>query len=64
MISRVPVIVADILLICTIWTNLRAQWGTLGDLRKSKRLSLSDVFFRGGKHLPHWCTCLKNVVAY
>ncbi len=46
-VSRVPLIIADILLIYITWTKLR-NWGALKDVRQSKRLSLSDVLFRGG----------------
>ncbi|KAI0704506.1 hypothetical protein C8T65DRAFT_830745 [Cerioporus squamosus] len=46
-ISRAPLIVSDILLIYTTWTKLRG-WAILGNIRRSKRLTLSDVLFRGG----------------
>ncbi|KAI0698294.1 hypothetical protein C8T65DRAFT_832232 [Cerioporus squamosus] len=46
-ISRVPLIVADILLIYITWRASSIQ-GALADLRRSKRLTLSDVLFRDG----------------
>ncbi|TFK78432.1 hypothetical protein K466DRAFT_614166 [Polyporus arcularius HHB13444] len=46
-ISRVPLIAADIILIYITWTTLRGS-ATLTDIHKSKRLTLSDVLFRGG----------------
>ncbi|TFK94810.1 hypothetical protein K466DRAFT_475515 [Polyporus arcularius HHB13444] len=45
--SRAPLIVADILLIYITWTKLRSC-AALTDIRQSKRLSLSDILFRGG----------------
>ncbi|KAI0694556.1 hypothetical protein C8T65DRAFT_584944, partial [Cerioporus squamosus] len=45
--SRVPLIVADVILIYITWTKLR-NWGALRDIHQSKRLSLSDILFRGG----------------
>ncbi|TFK85773.1 hypothetical protein K466DRAFT_587843 [Polyporus arcularius HHB13444] len=48
--SRVPPIVADILLIYITWTKLK-NWGALRNIRQSKRLSLSDILFRGGTML-------------
>ncbi|RPD59078.1 hypothetical protein L227DRAFT_654449 [Lentinus tigrinus ALCF2SS1-6] len=47
LISRVPLIVADSLLVYITWTKLRSQH-LLRDIRHAKRLSLSDVLFRGG----------------
>ena len=48
--ARVPLIVADILLIYITCTKLngRDAWRDIG---QSKRLSLSDVLFRDGKFL-------------
>ncbi|KAI0711945.1 hypothetical protein C8T65DRAFT_739401 [Cerioporus squamosus] len=46
-ISRVPLIVADVLLIYITWAKLDSR-GALRDMRQSKRLSLSDVLFRDG----------------
>ncbi|TFK78606.1 hypothetical protein K466DRAFT_606832 [Polyporus arcularius HHB13444] len=46
-VSRVPLIAADIILIYITWTKLRG-WATLTDFQQSKRLSLQDVLFRGG----------------
>ncbi|TFK78246.1 hypothetical protein K466DRAFT_507600, partial [Polyporus arcularius HHB13444] len=46
-ISRVPLIAADIILIYITWTTLRGS-ATLTDIQKSKQLTLSDVLFRGG----------------
>ncbi len=46
-ISRVSLIAADIILIYITWTTLRG-FATLTDIHKSKRLTLSDVLFRGG----------------
>ncbi|KAI0697813.1 hypothetical protein C8T65DRAFT_743017 [Cerioporus squamosus] len=45
--SRVPLIVADILLICVTWTTLGGR-GAFEDVRKSRRLSLSGILFRNG----------------
>ncbi|TFK84239.1 hypothetical protein K466DRAFT_589102 [Polyporus arcularius HHB13444] len=45
-VSRVPLIAADIILIYITWTKLRGA--ALTDLRQPKRLTLSDVLFRGG----------------
>ncbi|KAI0704206.1 hypothetical protein C8T65DRAFT_696620 [Cerioporus squamosus] len=45
--SRVPLIAADILLIYITWTKL-SSWAALRDVRFSKRLSLSDILFHGG----------------
>ncbi|KAI0704179.1 hypothetical protein C8T65DRAFT_784957, partial [Cerioporus squamosus] len=46
-ISRVPLIAADTLLIYITWTKL-SSWAALRDIRTSKRLSLSDILFHGG----------------
>ncbi|RDX49163.1 hypothetical protein OH76DRAFT_1483372 [Lentinus brumalis] len=46
-ISRVPLIAADIILIYITWTTLRGS-ATLTDIHKFRRLTLSDVLFRGG----------------
>ncbi|RDX50863.1 hypothetical protein OH76DRAFT_368763 [Lentinus brumalis] len=46
-ISRVPLIAADVLLIYITWTKLRG-WAALTNTRQSKRLSLSEVLFSGG----------------
>ncbi|RDX41574.1 hypothetical protein OH76DRAFT_1489395 [Lentinus brumalis] len=46
-ISRVPLIAADILLIYITWYKL-SSWDALKAIRPSKRLQLSDVLFRGG----------------
>ncbi|KAI0719336.1 hypothetical protein C8T65DRAFT_736674 [Cerioporus squamosus] len=46
--QAVPLLIADILLIHITWTKLSSQWGTLRDIQQSRRLSLSDTFFRGG----------------
>ncbi len=44
---------ADILLIYITWTKL-SSWGASRDIRQ-KRVSLSDILFRGGKSLRrHW----------
>ncbi len=51
--SRVPPIVADILLIYITWTKLK-NWGALRNIRQSKRLSLSDILFRGGTSLSSY----------
>ncbi|RDX54020.1 hypothetical protein OH76DRAFT_1469432 [Lentinus brumalis] len=45
--SRIPPIVADVLLIYITWTKLK-NWGALRNIQQSKRLSLSDILFRGG----------------
>ncbi|RPD73242.1 hypothetical protein L226DRAFT_536366 [Lentinus tigrinus ALCF2SS1-7] len=45
--ARVPLIVADIMLIYITWTNLNSR-SALQDLHRSKRLSFSDVLFRSG----------------
>ncbi|KAI0681852.1 hypothetical protein C8T65DRAFT_598003 [Cerioporus squamosus] len=48
-ISRVPLIAADILLIYITWTRLSTgSWGALRNIRQSKRLSLSEVLSQGG----------------
>ncbi|KAI0696371.1 hypothetical protein C8T65DRAFT_743581 [Cerioporus squamosus] len=49
LVSRIPLITADILLIYITWTKLNG-WNTLRglDIRQSKRISLMDVLFRGG----------------
>ncbi|TFK80906.1 hypothetical protein K466DRAFT_441987, partial [Polyporus arcularius HHB13444] len=49
--ARVPLIAADIILIYITWTKLRS-WVALRDIRQSKRLSLSDILFRGGMLYP------------
>ncbi|RDX47022.1 hypothetical protein OH76DRAFT_1406404 [Lentinus brumalis] len=48
-ISRAPLIATDILLIWITWSKLR-NWGARrpGDIRQSRRLSLSEIMFRGG----------------
>ncbi|RPD59067.1 hypothetical protein L227DRAFT_628864 [Lentinus tigrinus ALCF2SS1-6] len=46
-VARIPLIVADILLTCITWTKLSTR-DALRDLRQSKRVSLSDILFRGG----------------
>ncbi|KAI0695345.1 hypothetical protein C8T65DRAFT_833181 [Cerioporus squamosus] len=47
-ISRAPLIVADILIIYITWTKL-SSWAALRDIRQpSKRLSLSDILSRDG----------------
>ncbi|TFK85367.1 hypothetical protein K466DRAFT_664555 [Polyporus arcularius HHB13444] len=46
-ISRVPLIVADILLICITWTKLNSR-SALKGIQQSRRLSLSDILFRDG----------------
>ncbi|RDX41488.1 hypothetical protein OH76DRAFT_1489418 [Lentinus brumalis] len=46
-ISRVPLVAADMILIYITWTKLRG-WATLTDIRQSKRLALSDILLRGG----------------
>ncbi|TFK78614.1 hypothetical protein K466DRAFT_446181, partial [Polyporus arcularius HHB13444] len=43
----IPLIAADIILIYITWTTLRGS-AILTDIQKSKRLTLSDVLFRGG----------------
>ncbi|RDX49138.1 hypothetical protein OH76DRAFT_1483354 [Lentinus brumalis] len=47
MISRIPLTIADIMLIYITWTQLNG-WDALMNVRQSKRLSLSDILFRGG----------------
>ncbi len=49
-ISRVPLIVADMLLIYITWTKLSSK-DALRGLGQSKRLSLSDILFRSGMFL-------------
>ncbi|KAI0714154.1 hypothetical protein C8T65DRAFT_644900 [Cerioporus squamosus] len=46
-IARVPLIAADVVLIYITWAKL-SSWDALKDIRRSKRLSLSDILFRGG----------------
>ncbi|TFK82858.1 hypothetical protein K466DRAFT_590208 [Polyporus arcularius HHB13444] len=48
--ARVTLIAADILIIYITWTKL-SGWDALKNIRQSKRLSLSDVLFRGGTTL-------------
>ncbi|KAI0697835.1 hypothetical protein C8T65DRAFT_17825 [Cerioporus squamosus] len=59
-VSRITLIVADMLLIYTTWTKL-SKWGTPMDIRQSKRLSLSDVLFRGGT-IYFVCLFILNVL--
>ncbi|RPD56902.1 hypothetical protein L226DRAFT_615314 [Lentinus tigrinus ALCF2SS1-7] len=47
LVSRVPLIVADILLIFITWTKVGSR-DTLRGIRESKRLSLSDILLRDG----------------
>ncbi|RDX49130.1 hypothetical protein OH76DRAFT_1404030 [Lentinus brumalis] len=48
-IARVPLIIADILLICITWTKLSSgQWGARKGIRQSERPPLFDILFRGG----------------
>ncbi|RPD59057.1 hypothetical protein L226DRAFT_614175 [Lentinus tigrinus ALCF2SS1-7] len=49
-VSRVPLIVAETLLIYITWTRLdgRNVFGALGGISQSKRLSLSDILFNNG----------------
>ena len=47
LISRVPLILADILLIGITWMKLSSQ-GVLQDIQGYKRLSLPDILFRNG----------------
>ncbi len=49
-ISRVSLIAVDMILIYITWTALRGS-AALTDIRRSKRLTLSDVLFRGGMSL-------------
>ncbi|RDX49621.1 hypothetical protein OH76DRAFT_1403520 [Lentinus brumalis] len=49
-ISRVPLIVADVLLIYVTWTKLSSR-GAMRTIRQSKRLSLSDILLRDGSVL-------------
>ncbi|RDX49147.1 hypothetical protein OH76DRAFT_1483363 [Lentinus brumalis] len=46
-ISRVPLIAADCLLVYITWTKLN-NWSGLKDITKARRPSLSDILFRGG----------------
>ncbi|KAI0719782.1 hypothetical protein C8T65DRAFT_736344 [Cerioporus squamosus] len=46
-VSRVPLIVADMLLIGITWTKISSR-NALRDICQSKRLSLSDILFRDG----------------
>ncbi|RDX49136.1 hypothetical protein OH76DRAFT_1483352 [Lentinus brumalis] len=46
-ISRAPLIAADILLICITWSKLSSR-DTLKVIRQSKRLTLSDMILRDG----------------
>lgn len=52
MISRGSLLVADILLIYVTWRKLSSREALLNHVRKSKRLSLSDILFRDGTS-PH-----------
>ncbi|TFK92152.1 hypothetical protein K466DRAFT_595477 [Polyporus arcularius HHB13444] len=47
LISRIPLIIADILLIYVTWATL-CNGDALKNIRQSKRLTLSDILFRGG----------------
>ncbi|KAI0697855.1 hypothetical protein C8T65DRAFT_698026 [Cerioporus squamosus] len=47
-VSRVPLIVADTFLIYITWTKLSSSGGAIGNIRQSKRLSLSDILLRNG----------------
>ncbi|RDX49203.1 hypothetical protein OH76DRAFT_1483407 [Lentinus brumalis] len=47
LISRVPLIIADTILIYITWAKLGSR-GTLTGIRQSKRLSLSAILFRDG----------------
>ncbi|KAI0697849.1 hypothetical protein C8T65DRAFT_18165 [Cerioporus squamosus] len=46
-VARVPLIIADLILVCITWMKLSNR-GSLRKLRQSKRLSLSDILFRDG----------------
>ncbi|RDX40548.1 hypothetical protein OH76DRAFT_1490184 [Lentinus brumalis] len=46
-IARVPLVVADILLVYITWTKLNGR-DTARDIRPSRRLSLSDILLRDG----------------
>ncbi len=50
-ISRVPLIVADMILIYITWTRLSSRDALRVDLRRSKRPSLQDILFRDGMFL-------------
>ncbi len=51
-IARVPLIIADLLLICITWTKLSSgQWGARKGIRQSERPPLFDILFRGGMSL-------------
>ncbi|KAI0709671.1 hypothetical protein C8T65DRAFT_739850 [Cerioporus squamosus] len=54
-ISGVPLIVADILLICITWVKLSSR-DTLKNIVQSRRPSLSDVLFRDGMGPCTMCT--------
>ncbi len=54
-ISRVPLIAADIILIYITWKKLRGLV-TLTDVRQSKRLTLADILFRGGMSGQYLCS--------
>ncbi|TFK84717.1 hypothetical protein K466DRAFT_588699 [Polyporus arcularius HHB13444] len=61
-VSRVPLIVADMILIYSTWTKLRGS-AALTDIRQSNRLTLSDILFRGGMSLSAvyaHCTVVVN----
>ncbi|TFK83407.1 hypothetical protein K466DRAFT_555099 [Polyporus arcularius HHB13444] len=47
--SRIPLIVAELLLIYITWTKLSSR-STFDDVRKSKRLSLPGILFRTGMY--------------
>ncbi|KAI0697858.1 hypothetical protein C8T65DRAFT_18470 [Cerioporus squamosus] len=47
LVSRVPLIIADMILIYVTWAKLRSR-DALKDIRQSKKMSLSDVLFRDG----------------
>ena len=59
-IARVPLIVADLLLIYITWTKLSSR-DVLKGIRTSKRLSLSDIFLRDGTLLCGHLFCARSL---
>ncbi len=51
--ARIPLIIADVILIYITWSQLRCR-DALNEIRQSKRLSLSNVLFRDGTSLDQY----------
>ena len=59
-VSRASLILADTLLVYITWTKLSGRDAVRG-IRQSKRMSLSDILFRGGICSEHQCehSCIR-----